>query len=144
MLIDKKLALRMWDDIFGANKEMVIDCYGAYIKRSDYGDHETKRIAPDGKSYFYGWDIDHIRPRSDFPHPEDADFLNNLEPVHFLNNQEKSDNYPAFTIGGKQYKVVSCAVCQSLGEKGYGVVNNQGQRVDWKGVSNQCYVNKKQ
>ena len=142
MKIDSKLAFKMWDDIFGPDKEIAVDCYGSYIKRSDYGDHETRRQAPDGKYYNYGWDLDHIRPISNFENENEADFLNNLEPVHWLNNQEKADKLSHIIIDGIEYHVVDCDICGENDEKGYGIKNQDGQRVDWKGISGRYYRTK--
>ena len=140
MDINRDLALRIWDDVYGSNQEYVLDCYGTYICRSDYGDHEKMRQRPDGKTYSYGWDLDHIRPRSDFAKPEDADFLNNLEPVHWVNNHDKDDANGAFTIDGRSYHIVRCEICKAHNERGYGIVDDStGKRVDWKGVSNRYY-----
>lgn len=38
-----------------------------------------KRPGGDGKSYSYGWEIDHIRPKSDFKNESDAHIYNNYE-----------------------------------------------------------------
>jgi len=140
--IDIELAMKIWNDVFGADKTMVLDCFGTYICKADYGNHEKKRQAPDGKSYYYGWDLDHIRPRSSFPQPEAGDLFNNLEPIHWLNNQEKSDQYPHFKIDGKSYQIVKCGICAQEGEEGYGVLDSNGNRIDWKGVSKRFYSTK--
>lgn len=142
MTIDRNTAMKLWNDVFG-NQLWASDCFGIYIYRDDYGDYDKKRLSPSGsgKSFNYGWDIDHIRPKSDYVNQNDADFWNNFEPMHHSNNQEKYDNYPQFTIGSTQYKVVNCDVCQSYGVKGYGIVNvSTQQRVDWKGVQRRCYT----
>ena len=143
MDINEELAMKIWNDVFGADKTMVLDCYGTYICKFDYGNHTKKRQASDGRMYFYGWDLDHIRPRSSFSQPDAGDLLNNLEPVHWLNNQEKSDSYPVFTIGGRSYQIVKCKMCAQEGEEGYGILDEQNQRVDWKGVSKRFYSTKK-
>ena len=143
MTIDKDVAMTAWEAAFG-DVEMATDCYGVWMKRSDYGDHETKRKAAGGKSYYYGWDLDHIRPRSDFENETDADFYNNLEPVHFINNSEKADKYPAYVVRGQEYTVVKCEICASNGVPGYGIkLKSSGGRVDWKARKGICFKNGK-
>ena len=55
------------------------DYAGAWIRREDYG-----------KSSNYGWDIDHIRPKS----KGGTDGIENLIPVQHQNNCRKADDYP--------------------------------------------------
>ncbi len=41
----KQMALKLWDDIF--DKALwAQDCYGTWVYRNDYGDHETTRKRP--------------------------------------------------------------------------------------------------
>ena len=136
--MEKEDALKFWDSLFG-NKKWAIDCYGTWICREDYGDTTTLRTGSDGKRYNYGWEIDHIRPKSSYKNENDADFYNNYEPVHWENNREKSNNYPEFYIDSKKYKVVRCSLCNEAGYKGYGIVDANGRRVDWKGVMQKYY-----
>lgn len=127
MVIDRDTAMKLWRFIYG-EQLFALDCFGTYICREDYGDHEKKRIRPngDGRPHVYGWDIDHIRPKSSFKDENDANFMNNLEPLHFSNNQEKSDDYPSFVVSKEKYRVVVDY------NGGYGIVNSAGQRIDWK------------
>ena len=60
------------------------DC-GAWIRYQDYGDRSSETN--------YGWEIDHIKPRSD----GGSDDITNLRPLHWANNLAKSDNYPKWT-----------------------------------------------
>ena len=138
----KEDALKIWDDVFG-NTKWAMDCFGTYMYRDDYGDTETMRIRPDGdgKKYSYGWEIDHIRPKSNFSNESEANIMNNYEPMHWINNRDKADNYPHFEIEGKQYKIVRCDICSSNGLLGYGIKDENGNRIDWKGRINKCYKN---
>ena len=82
--MEKEEALALWDVIYGKNNGWQIDCFGTWMYRNDYGDIETMRKRPggDGKNYSYGWEIDHIRPKSNFKNESDANFYNN----YFFNN----------------------------------------------------------
>ena len=55
------------------------DYCGAKIYRHSYG-----------KTSDYGWEIDHIKPKS----KDGCDSLINLQPLHWENNRHKSDNHP--------------------------------------------------
>ncbi len=66
MNITKKEALTLWDYAFGHKTNQAQDCFGSWMVRSDYGDYKTKRRANDGNYYNYGWDVDHIRPKTDY------------------------------------------------------------------------------
>lgn len=63
-------------DIFRKDKA------GAWIRWSDYGKTEIKTN--------YGWHIDHKKPKS----KGGNDDLENLQPLHWANNEAKADNYP--------------------------------------------------
>lgn len=138
----RELAMKLWKDIFG-NELWAQDCFGTWMYRDDYGDHEkTRNDRPEGtgKYYSYGWDIDHIRPQSDFAKDDNSDFLNNFEPMQYINNARKSDNL-TFEINGVRYQVITCSICNSHGKKGYGIKRmSDGRRVDWKGVQNKYYL----
>lgn len=94
MTIDKNLAMKLWYDIYG-NTDWANDCFGTHIYKYDYGVYDKERIRPNGtgKRYNYGWDIDHIRPKSSYNNENEASFYNNLQPLHHSNNIEKSDGY---------------------------------------------------
>lgn len=139
MSIDRNTALDIWQEMFGDVRWMK-DCFGAWMCKEGYGDKEyNTRMTGDDRDYDYSWNIDHIRPKSDFDNDADADFNNNFEPMHRKNNQMKSDNYPHFKIDNESYTVVKCDICSSNGEKGYGIKNSSGERVDWKGVEGKYY-----
>ncbi len=56
------------------------DYAGAWIRRDQYGERDAK----------YGWEIDHIKPLA----KGGSDSIENLVPLHWENNAQKSDNYP--------------------------------------------------
>jgi len=60
------------------------DKAGAWIKWSDYGktDFETN----------LGWQIDHSKPLSG----QGSDDLDNMQPLHWVNNEAKGDIYPTW------------------------------------------------
>lgn len=144
MSISNEKARKLWNDVYGENTLWASDCFGTWIYRDDHGDYQKTRIRPNGsgKGFNYGWDVDHIRPKSDFSNENDADFDNNYEPVHRSNNESKADNYPQFEISSKTYKVVKCDICGTHSVKGYGIVEAvSGKRIDWKGTQKKFYNN---
>lgn len=56
------------------------DVAGAWIKRSEYGNRDSE----------YGWEVDHIIPKSKGGKTE----LGNLRPLQHQNNASKGNNYP--------------------------------------------------
>ncbi len=139
--MEKEKALEIWDSIFGA-KKWATDCFGTWMYRDDYGETDKKRNnRPDGtgKYYSYGWEIDHIKPKSKFGEESDADLMNNFEPLHWENNRSKADGFPTFMIDNNRYKVVKCEICSMHNLEGYGIVNSEGKRIDWKGVTSRYY-----
>ena len=141
--MEKEDALKLWEAMFG-QAEWVQDCFGVWMNKNDYGDTEKKRIRPGNtKSYSYGWEIDHIRPKSDFGENADPDLYNNYEIMQWNNNRTKADNYPQFEIDKKKYKVVVCNICKSANLKGYGIEDSNGNRIDWKGKHNRYFTRNK-
>lgn len=55
------------------------DYAGAWIKKNEYG-----------KKTDYGWEIDHLKPLE----KGGTNDLDNLVPLHWRNNNSKSDDYP--------------------------------------------------
>lgn len=139
--MEKEQALALWDAIYGENNKWQCDCFGTWMYRDDYGDTETVRKRPngDGKEHSYGWEIDHIRPKSDFKNESDANINNNYEPMWWGHNREKADNYPQFDINKRQFTIVKCDICGSNSLKGYGIVDSKGNRIDWKGRTEKCF-----
>ena len=142
--MEKEKALELWDVIYGKGTVWATDCFGTWMCRDDYGDTEKKRERPGNTDEFeYGWEIDHIRPKSNFGENADPDLLNNYEIMHWRNNRGKGDNYPQFSVGDKTFKVIKCDICESNDLKGYGIVDSDNKRIDWKGRSGKCFANNK-
>ena len=127
MTIDKEIAMKLWNDVFG-NVRFAQDCFGTWMCRDAYSNEcvSMKDHFGSDKKYDYSWNVDHIRPKASFANETNADFWNNFEPMHRQNNLEKSDNYPTFKIGERLYRVVQ------NGNHGYGITNSSGNRIDWK------------
>lgn len=127
MTIDKQLAMKLWNDIYG-NQRFVLDCFGNWICRDAYSNEPVSMKDHRGSSnyYDYSWNIDHIRPKASYFNEDNADDYNNFELIHRQNNLEKSDDYPYFKVNGKQYHVVK------NGNYGYGITDSYGRRIDWK------------
>ena len=71
-------------EVYGCNSAIRRRDYcGAWIDRSEYGNTDSPN----------GWEIDHIRPSS----KEGSDDLSNLQPLQWLNNRRKGDDYPNWT-----------------------------------------------
>ena len=141
--MERKDALALWDAIFGENTMWKRDCFGTWMHRDDYGDTEKTRIRPngDGKKHSYGWEVDHIRPKSDFRNESDANFLNNYEPMWWGHNREKADNYPQFTINEQEFQVVKCTIFSKNNLLGYGIADEEGNRIDWKAKQDEYFTN---
>lgn len=58
------------------------DACGALIMRDKFG-----KVNP------YGWEIDHIYPKS----KGGDDHIDNLRPMHYMNNRSKRNDYPSYT-----------------------------------------------
>lgn len=132
--ITEKIAMKLWKDCFGDEK-FASDCFGTWMCRDGWGNDEyfTKRPGGDGKEHDYSWNVDHIRPKSNFKDEKDANFWGNFEPMSRGHNEEKSDKYPGFSIDGYQYTVVKD------GYGGYGIEDSNGNRIDQKAIKGFYY-----
>jgi|SRR5690606_7529170 len=132
MKINKENAFKFWESIYG-NQVLVADCFGSLMYKMDYGDFKTMRSYKDG-NYNFGWTIDHIFPIK----LGGTDDNNNLEPMHWENNQAKGD-HNVFVIDGVTYAVYRCKMTVD-GYRGYGIINQQtGKRIDWKAATNKHF-----
>ena len=73
--------------------------FGSKTSAIDFAGREIHKDA--GSNSKYSWDIDHIRPLSQ----GGTNTQDNMQIVHILTNDEKSDIYPTFKIGNKMYQV---------------------------------------
>lgn len=135
-MLDKKVADKLWKDVFG-NVEWARDCFGSWMNRDAWSNEEIMMVRPgNSKEYDYSWNIDHIRPKSDFLNESDSNFYNNYEPMHRLNNDQKSNNYPHFSINNKDYKVF-----KQKDYYGYGIIDiSSDSKIDWKSMQNRHYT----
>lgn len=66
------------------------DACGAWIIRDLFGDKDSS----------YGWEVDHIVPKSLLEkrgyEDEEIDAIENLRPLNCANNNSKSDSYPSY------------------------------------------------
>lgn len=142
--MEKGTALKLWDIMYGKDTKWAQDCFGTWMYREDYGDTETRRIRPgNSKEYKYGWEVDHIRPKKVFGDNADPDLYNNYEIMQWSNNRAKGDNYSKFEIEDIEYKVIECDICKNAGLKGYGIIDSNGKRIDWKGKNNKYFIRNK-
>lgn len=69
----------------GFNPDIVRkDCCGAWIVKSEFGNRDSA----------FGWEIDHAYPKA----KGGDDNIINLRPMHWENNQAKSDDFPVYNI----------------------------------------------
>ena len=77
MEINKDTAMKLWDEKFGKETE-ACDYTGREILKAAYGQEGSQ----------YGWNIDHIKPKS----RGGTDRIDNLQIVHISTNKEKADS----------------------------------------------------
>ena len=93
---EQKSAVWNKAQIVGTNDPNVFrkDECGAWIKWSEYGNRNSE----------YGWEIDHIMPKS----RGGSDSAANLRPLHWENNASKSDGRLVCAVradGGKNVRI---------------------------------------
>ena len=134
-MITKEIANKLWKDVFG-DEEWSQDCFGTWMHRDAWSNIAVMLQKPGNtKKYDYSWNVDHLRPKSDFNNESDSNFYNNFEPMHRQNNSEKTDNYPHFTLDDNKYKVFKQSEYY-----GYGIIDeSKNMKIDWKSVQNNHY-----
>lgn len=97
MSFNKELIQAVWEKgtpLEGCDPDTYrYDVCGAVICRIQYGN----------KNADFGWEIDHIYPKSKLEKQnltdDEIDSYINLQPLHCVNNERKSDDYPTFHVG---------------------------------------------
>ncbi len=90
MNLNKETAIRLWVQQFG-KRQKAIDFAGREIAKAAYNDRNSN----------YGWNVDHILPRS--RGGKTADY--NLICCHILTNDEKADKFPCFKANAKEFEI---------------------------------------
>jgi 5-methylcytosine-specific restriction endonuclease McrA len=93
---DQQTILAVWNKatiVPGYNQnEYRKDRCGAWIKFADYNNDKAD----------FGWEIDHEKPLA----KGGTDDLDNLQPLHWLNNRGKGDNWPNWSCSYQERKKV--------------------------------------
>lgn len=90
MDLNKETASRLWVQQFG-KKQKAIDFAGREIAKAAYNDRNSN----------FGWNVDHILPRSRGGKTAD----HNLICCHILTNDEKADKFPCFKANAKEFEI---------------------------------------
>ncbi len=90
MDLNKETASRLWVKQFG-KKQKAVDFSGRTIARAAYNDRNSE----------YGWNVDHILPKSRGGKTAD----HNLICCHILTNDEKADKFPCFKANEKEFEI---------------------------------------
>lgn len=73
-------------------KGLKVDGYDADLYRQDFSGAWISRKAYGNRESVFGWEIDHIYPRSKGGTDEEV----NLRPINWRNNISKGDSYPEY------------------------------------------------
>ena len=63
MIINKKNALKLWNETYGENAYIVKDFHGKYMCKEAYADRNFQ-IVINGETIECGWNIHHMKPKS--------------------------------------------------------------------------------
>ena len=91
MVINRATAMLLWNKSFGKSS-----------KAKDFAGREMLKAAYDDRGSKYGWNIDHILPKSRGGKTTES----NLICCHIKTNDEKADKFPCFTANGKKFEIV--------------------------------------
>lgn len=91
MEINRENAMRLWEQR-----------YGKETRVNDFAGREMDKGAYDQRGSKYGWNLDHILPKS----RGGKDTESNLICCHIATNDEKADKFPCFTANGKRFEIV--------------------------------------
>lgn len=91
MDLNRETAMRLWNKSFG-NETKVKDFAGRIIAKGAYDDRNSD----------FGWNVDHILPRS--RGGKTADY--NLVCCHIHTNDEKADRFPVFKANDQKFEII--------------------------------------
>ncbi len=90
MIIDRKNALKLWENAYGKVVE-ALDFSGRKINKSAYGQKNSK----------YGWTVTLLLPKSEGGKEQETNFIC----AHIDTAEEKGDNFPFFVACDKKYEI---------------------------------------
>ena len=102
MDINRENAMRLWKQR-----------YGKATRVKDFAGREMEKGAYDQRGSEFGWNLDHILPKSRGGKDTDS----NLICTHILTNDEKADKYPVFTANKKQFEIIKVENHYEIREK---------------------------
>lgn len=91
MVINRETAMLLWNKSFGKSS-----------KAKDFAGREMLKAAYDDRDSKYGWNVDHILPKSRGGKTTES----NLICCHIKTNDEKADKFPCFTANGKKFEII--------------------------------------
>lgn len=99
MNINKKSALKFWDETYGEKAYIVKDFHGNYMCRDAYADKDFQ-VDIKGKKVNCGWNIHHMKPKSQ----GGKNAKENLICTNITTN-EKAGNKTTYWIDDKLYQI---------------------------------------
>ena len=76
--------------------------FGKSSKAKDFAGREMLKAAYDDRGSKYGWNVDHILPKSKGGKTTES----NLICCHIKTNDEKADKFPCFTANGRKFEII--------------------------------------